>query len=81
MVLCHCLVLDLILTLDMDTQSMGHTALELCWLVLDNEGVLRLLEEDRKSIVDRVSIRKIVRKKWRRQVRFTVLFRFLGCLL
>ena len=63
MVLSDSLVLDLILTLDMDTESVSYTTLQLCWLVLHYKGVLRLVKEDRKCIVSWISVRKIVGKE------------------
>ena len=70
------LVLDLILTLDVDTQGMSHATLQLCRLVLDNKRVLGLIKEDWQCIVNWITNWKIVRKKGRRQIYINLLVLF-----
>ena len=51
------------LTLDIDTVCVRHPALLLRRLVLHHEGVLWLVKEHGQGVVDRVAVRKVVRKK------------------
>ena len=73
MVLGHCPVLDLVLTLDIDAVRMRHPALQLRVLVLHHEGVLGLVKEHGQGVVDWVAVREVVWEEGGGEVHLVVL--------